>query len=151
MNKPAWSMKPTGSRCGLGAFWCLSGCFRQARRCLFLSTSRSALSRATFRWSMGRTISSAMAGCGTYDFLHGARGLRLLDGVFRRERRCDGVAGTRLLPDCGLQQCRPQLGLQLLDGLGPWVTERRGALEGVFRHEQCCGGRRGAGSRTPGS
>ena len=36
----------------------------------------------------------------------------------------------RLFPVCGPRQCRPQLGLQLLDG----------ALDGVFRHERCCGG-----------
>ena len=37
------------------------------------------------------------SGCGTSVFLHGVRGLQLLDGVFRRERRRGGAAGVSTL------------------------------------------------------
>ena len=52
-----------------------------------------------------------------------------MDGVFRRQLTAVVLLERRLLPIGGLRQCRPQLGLQLLDGAV---------------------GLRGATSRTPG-
>ena len=127
MNMPAWSMKPTVSRCGSRACWLLWGCHRQARRCLFLSTWLSAFSRATLCWSTGCQPLTALT--------RGVRGLRLLEEVFRHVRRCDGGAALLLLPDCDHNSFDPYVYFNF------WMTwdhesQTSRAREGVFRHER---------------
>ena len=114
-------------------------------------TWSSALTQTTFHRSTECATSSARAGCGTSDSLHGVRGLRLLDGVFRRERRRKGAAGALTLTRLWTTTVSTSTRTATFEQSG---TVGHGASRGpggILSTRTVLWGRRGAGSRTPGS